>query len=106
LTRIEQLKEFLQNEPQDAFLNYALAIEYIGTGRGEEAQEIFAQLIKNQPEYSATYLHYGRYFEKLGNKERAEEIYRKGIVLTMRLREQHNLAELQTALNNMLYDEE
>ena len=26
--RIDQIKEMLQNEPNDSFLNYALALEY------------------------------------------------------------------------------
>ncbi|MEZ4843554.1 MAG: tetratricopeptide repeat protein [Bacteroidia bacterium] len=106
MDRIEQLKEFLKTEPRDEFLNYALAIEYIGLGETDMAKEIFENLIKHSPDYTATYYHLGKMHEKKGEKDLAEEIYRKGILLTQKNKNQHQLAELQSALNNMLYDEE
>lgn len=96
-----QLKEFLAKTPEDAFLNYALAIEYVGMGRDADAKTIFENLLETQPAYTATYYHLGKLYEREGRKDDAETIYRKGITITMKNREQHAMAELQNALSNL-----
>eukprot|EP01035_Chromulina_nebulosa_P000848 gene848-1146_t len=80
--RVIQLKQFLADTPNDAFLNYALAIEYVGMGND------------------------GKLYEREGRKDDAEAIYRKGITATMKKREQHAMAELQNALANLWIDDE
>ena len=72
-SRIEQIKQFLNDSPDDAFLNYALAIEYIGINEAELAKAIFIKLLENHPNYSATYYHYGKLILKEGNPELAKE---------------------------------
>lgn len=104
--RVAQLQVYLQDTPNDAFLNYALAIEYVGMERDEEAQPIFERLMATQPEYTATYYHLGKLYERAERKDDAETIYRKGIAITMKNREQHAMAELQNALANLWIDED
>ncbi len=106
MNRIKQLEDFLKNEPHDSFLNYALAIEYVGQEDFEKAKDLLTQLMARDPDYTATYYHLGKLFQKEGDKDKAEEIYTEGIRLTRLKREQHKLAELQTALNNMLFDDD
>ena len=106
MSRIKQLEDFLQKEPDDSFLNYALAIEYIGINEKSKAKDIFENIIKRDPDYTATYYHLGKLFQEEKNVDRAEEIYQEGIRLTRMRKEQHKLAELQTALNNMLFDDD
>lgn len=45
--RIEQLKEFLIEDPNDPFLIYALGLEYVKEKTPELAVETFLVLIKN-----------------------------------------------------------
>lgn len=104
--RIAQLQEFLRDTPKDAFLNYALAIEYVGLEKDNLAQPIFEQLLNEQPEYTATYYHLGKLLERIGNKDTAETIYKKGIAITMKRKEQHAMAELQNALTNLWIDDD
>jgi len=104
--RVIQLKEFLAQTPADPFLNYALAIEYVGMNNDAEARKLLESLRENNPEYTATYYHLGKLYEREGNKTAAEETYREGIIITMKNREQHALAELQNALTNMMIDED
>jgi tetratricopeptide (TPR) repeat protein len=105
-TRIAQLQDFLKDTPNDAFLNYALAIEYVGMEKDELAQPIFEQLLELQPEYTATYYHLGKLYERADRKDDAENIYKKGIAITIKNREQHALSELQNALTNLWIDDE
>lgn len=106
MDRIKQLEEFLKNEPEDSFLNYALAIEYVGLENYDKAKEILTQLIQRDPDYTASYYHLGKLYQREKELEKAQSVYEEGIRLTRAKREQHQLAELQTALNNMLFDDD
>jgi Tfp pilus assembly protein PilF len=106
MSRIKQLENFLKEEPEDSFLNYALAIEYVGLENYDKAKQILVELVKRDPDYTATYYHLGKLYQREKNIEKAEEIYQEGIRLTRAKREQHKLAELMNALNNMLFDED
>lgn len=105
MNRLEQLKEFLKNEPDDAFLQYAIAMELKGLGEVQEAMDRLNNLLTHKPEYTASYYHLGKLYQKQGDFTKAEEIFREGIRRTTLNKEQHQLAELQTALNNMLFGE-
>jgi len=96
----------LKDTPNDAFLNYALAIEYVGMEKDAIAQPIFEKLMDTQPEYTATYYHLGKLYERANRKNDAETIYKKGIAITMKNKEQHALAELQNVLTNLWIDDD
>ena len=106
MNRIKQLEDFLKNEPNDSFLNYALAIEYVGQEDYTKAKDLLNELMTRDPDYTATYYHLGKLYQRENDRVKAEEIYTEGIRLTRQKREQHKLAELQTALNNMLFDDD
>ncbi|MCC6722644.1 MAG: tetratricopeptide repeat protein [Bacteroidia bacterium] len=105
-SRIEQIKLFLKESPDDPFLNYALAIEYVAKKNQAEAKDIFQKLITKNPEYSATYYHYGKLLLSENKKNEAIEIFEKGIKVAKQNNEQHAASELLSALNEILYDED
>lgn len=105
MNRLEQLKSFLEREPNDPFLNYAMATELIASGQDEDAKVIFLKLLEESPEYSATYYHLGKLYEREGEAQLAEETYRAGIAITTKNREEHARRELQNALNELLFDD-
>jgi tetratricopeptide (TPR) repeat protein len=104
MSRKDQLLEFLKTSPKDDFLNYALAQEYISEGNDVAAQDLFNSLLEWHPNYVATYYHLGKLLERQGLKEQAMEMYRKGMEKAREAREQHSLAELQSALLELEYD--
>ena len=53
-SRLEKLLEFLQNEPNDEFLQYALATEYLRLNDTEKALQDYENLVKNHPDYVGT----------------------------------------------------
>lgn len=103
--RIKKLQLFLAESPDDAFLNYALANEYVSIGNDNQAALIFEQLLAKHPNYSATYYHLGKLLERKDDKEAARVCYEKGIAVTQQNKELHALAELRSALNNLLDDD-
>ncbi|NNJ56699.1 MAG: hypothetical protein HKP14_11220 [Bacteroidia bacterium] len=101
--RIEQIKTFLEKTPEDAFLNYALAIEYIALNKDDEAKSIFVKLIEVQPDYFATYYHLAKLYEREANDSKAIATYEAGINVTKRLGEKHALSELSAALEELTF---
>lgn len=105
-SRIEQIKNFLKETPNDTFLNYALAIEYVAINKTNEAKEIFIKLIETNPEYSATYYHFGKLLLVENKKDEAIKIFENGIKIAKNNNETHAASELLSALNEILYDED
>ncbi|GAA4148014.1 hypothetical protein GCM10022216_34530 [Sphingobacterium kyonggiense] len=97
-SRLEQLKEFLAESPQDPFLKYALTMEYVKLGDEEQALVGFENLIAEHPDYVGTYYHFGKFLEKAMEKERAIGIYEQGIQVAQAKRNFHALGELKNAL--------
>lgn len=44
--RLEKLLGMLEKQPQDTFLNYALAMEYLGAGNNNKASECFRKVLQ------------------------------------------------------------
>lgn len=98
MERLQQILDFLKESPQDPFLNYALAMEYLKLGQDAEALASFETMVREFPDYVGTYYHFGKFLEKSGNPERAAELYQQGISVARQSRKMHALSELQGAL--------
>lgn len=106
MERIDQIKDFLKDSPNDAFLNYALAQELIKLGDLDAALNQFLLLFETHPDYLATYYHLGKLYIKLGRKEEAMSIFDTGIEKSKNAGEQHTLSELQSAKLELEYDDD
>ena len=93
--RLEKLLEFLQNEPEDEFLLYALATEYLRLNETDKALEYYENLINNHPDYVGTYYHLGKLYEALDRKPDAISTYEKGMEVAKKKRDNHAFSELQ-----------
>lgn len=101
MNRLEQLKQFIEESPQDPFLYYAMTMEYLKLGDDEKAKEGFEYLISYYPSYVGTYYHFGKFLEKKNDFERAERIYSQGIGVSFAARNMHAMGELKSALNQL-----
>jgi tetratricopeptide (TPR) repeat protein len=106
-SRIEQLQEFLNEDSNDSFLRYALALEYVRVEKNDTARDCFLKLIKDDENYIATYYQLGKLYESLNDTEKAGEIYKKGIKIAQKSENKKTLLELQEAYNMLIeIDEE
>jgi len=96
-SKIEQLLEFLKEDPKDSFTIYALALEYEKYDN-TKAKEYYDLLLTEHPDYLATYYHAAKWYEK-SDRERAKAIYRSGITLARKEGKNKAYNELQNALN-------
>lgn len=103
MDRILLLKQYLEKSPDDAFLNHALALEYIKTNRDTEAIGLFEALLDRHPDYIGSYYHLGKALERAGRNTRAAKIYEKGLEVASRLKDQHAGSELQAAYDDLMY---
>ncbi len=98
-TRLAKLLEFFENDPNDSFILYALATEYNSLNDIEKAFNFYLRLLNDHPNYVGTYYHLGKLYEKQGEKDKAIDVYQKGMLIARSKRDMHALSELQGAYN-------
>ncbi|QJW90613.1 tetratricopeptide repeat protein [Spirosoma taeanense] len=94
--RIQQLIRFVQEEPGEPFNVYALAMEYMSS-QPAQARQYFDQLLTEHPDYLPTYYHAAALYADADQRDRAAELYEKGIALARAQNNQKTLQELQRA---------
>ncbi len=98
LPRKELIFDMLLKEPDDVFLNYALAMEHISSEEYKEAENQFKKVLSINPDYLPCFYQLGQVSEKLGNTEQAILFYRQGIALAQQQGNKKALGELNEAL--------
>ncbi len=99
--RLEILRQFVAEEPQDPFNHYALATELLKFDK-TESRQIFEYLLKNHADYLATYYHLGALYVELGENPLAKETYVKGIEIARKIGNEKALKELKGAYQMFL----
>ncbi|WP_242927180.1 tetratricopeptide repeat protein [Pontibacter vulgaris] len=99
--RIAQLHKFLEEDPNDPFTIYALAMEYKPTDK-EKALSYYTQLLTGHERYVGTYYHAAKLYEELGQNDEAERIYKKGMLISRQEGNLHAFSELQQAYNKLM----
>jgi tetratricopeptide (TPR) repeat protein len=98
---LQNLIAFYEEDPNDPFNIYALALEYQKTDNGQ-AELYFNKLLEEHPDYLATYYSAGAFFSALEKNEKAELIYQKGIDLALDKKNTKTHQELVRAYRSFL----
>jgi tetratricopeptide (TPR) repeat protein len=98
MDRVEQLRKFIEAQPQEAFPRYALALELKGRGDNAAAVAELQTLVGQAPDYLAAYLQLGMLLQALGRPGEAREAFTRGQELARRKGDGHTLSELTSAL--------
>jgi tetratricopeptide (TPR) repeat protein len=98
MPRLEQLLPLLAADPNDAFLRYAVAMEYAKQARHEEALAEFADLARRHPDYVAGYFMAGKTALQKGDRELAKSLYQQGIAAAQRVGDKHAASEMEADL--------
>lgn len=101
MSRREQLEQLLQSDPEDTFLNYALALAYVAEGRRAEGLDRLAQVIQRDPDYVAAYFQRGQLLAENGDTEAARDIVQQGVVVARRVGDAHAAAEMSGFLETL-----
>lgn len=100
VNRLQKLLDFLENEPNDPFLKYALATEYVTANDPVKALFYYEDLISNHPDYVGTYYHLGKLYEALDRKPEAVKTYQDGMLAARKASDMHAFSELQAVFNS------
>jgi tetratricopeptide (TPR) repeat protein len=100
-SRLELLREIVQNAPDDTFARYGLAMELSNSGKPTEAWQHFDYLLAHHPNYSPTYYQAGKLLAGQGRREEARRVLAKGIEVTAQKGESHAQSELEAALEQL-----
>lgn len=103
MERINQLKQFAAEEPDDPFNLYALALEYLKTD-ANEANKIFEKLTQTHPDYLPTYYPYAQSMVERKDFEKAEMIFQKGMEIARAKNDHKTLSEIQAAYNDWKWE--
>jgi lipoprotein NlpI len=101
--RINQLLQYYQEEPNDPFNIYALALEYLKLDP-IKAQEYFDLLLSTNEQYVPAYYHAAKLYQDLGNKGRAIQLYEKGMQIAKQLHDLKAARELQSAYEELTFE--
>lgn len=103
MDRIERIKQMLQANPADSFLQHALALEYLKLGEEEAATELFKNVLKGDENYVGSYYQLAKLLEQRDQLDEAKIIYEKGMLKAKEAGDLHAYNELRTAYEELIY---
>lgn len=103
MERIARILAFLEQNPKDNFLRHALALEYIKTGKLQEARALFEAVLTDSPDYVGSYYHLAKLLEQLDESALAIQWYEKGMEAAKAAGDNHALNELRAAYDDLMY---
>lgn len=101
--RIKLLHKYHEEDPDDPFNLYALALEYLNADPAKSL-ELFETLLDRHPDYLPTYYHAAKLHQENGHKENAIQIYQRGIELAKRSSDAKAVRELRSAYDELMFE--
>lgn len=101
MDKVASLKEILEQDPQNAFARYGLAMELAGQGQTEAALGEFDRLRADHPDYTAGYFMAAQTLAKAGRESEAKQRLVDGMSCARRTGNQHALREMQAMLDDL-----
>lgn len=99
--RLNMLREFLEQNPGDAFARYGLAMEYSRLGQNDIALEQFRRLLELHPDYTNAYFMAAQTLERAGRTAEARTMLETGIAAAKRTGNKHALSEMSGMLEEL-----
>jgi predicted Zn-dependent protease len=101
MDRVASLKQILEDNPENAFARYGLALEYSRAGDVTAALAEFKSLLAKQPDYVPAYQMAGQMLASADRVEEACDYLQKGIAVAQRLGNAHARSEMETLLEEI-----
>ena len=101
MDKIASLREILEQDPQNAFARYGLAMEFAGNGQIDTALSEFDRLLTDHPDYTAGYFMSAQALARAGRQAEAKQRLIEGTACAQRTGNQHALREMQAMLDEM-----
>ena len=99
--RLKSLFELYKKDPNDSFVTYGIALEYISTGNYDEAEKYLTKVITKDPDYVPAYMQLAQVKENLNKIEDAKDIYKRGIEVAKKNNELRTASEMEEFLSEL-----
>jgi len=99
--RVEAMRKFVEEYPDNPFPRYALAMEYRRAGQPAEAEDTLRGLVARVPDYVAGWQQLGQLLEDEGRADEAREAYGKGIEAARRAGNAHAASEMEAGIERL-----
>jgi len=100
-SRKQQIETMLREDPNDPFLNYGLAMEYVSAGEDAAAVARFQHLFEVAPDYVPGYLMAAQTLVRLNRNDDARSMLQRGLVAAQKSHNQHASEEMQALLETL-----
>jgi tetratricopeptide (TPR) repeat protein len=101
MNRVEMLTQILDQNPNDAFARYGLAMEHAKSGDVETAIQEFKKLLDFHPDYAAGYFMAAQTLAKAGRNDEARTYLQDGISAAARTGNAHAKGEMEAMLEEL-----
>ncbi|HUL34294.1 MAG TPA: tetratricopeptide repeat protein [Candidatus Eisenbacteria bacterium] len=101
-TRRQKLEEFLEQNPNDAFTRYGVALECLRENDLACAEAHFKTLLEANPDYVPGYQMYAQTLAEHDRAEAAKALLNKGIAAANRQGNQHARSEMEALLAQLI----
>lgn len=101
ISRLQMLSQFLEQNPNDAFARYGLAMEHSKAGQTEQALAEFNKLLELHPDYTNGYFMAAQTLERAGRTPEAKTMLEKGVEAAKRTGNKHALSEMSGMLEEL-----
>ena len=98
MSRIKDLEDLLDANPDDPFIIYALAREHEAQFNTMQAVLMYEYLINNHPAYIASYYHYSKLLYEAGNRTQALALLKRGIEEGIKEKDLHSVGEMKSLI--------
>ena len=101
MDRIAMLTEILEQNPEDVFARYGLAMEYSKAGDVERALMEFKTLLEKNPDYTPGYFMAAQTLASAERTEEAKRMLADGIASAVRTGNKHAQSEMTSMLEEL-----
>ncbi|MEX0680752.1 MAG: tetratricopeptide repeat protein [Balneolales bacterium] len=99
--RIAKLQEFLNEDSNDSFSRFALALEHLKLDDVNTARSHFEYIRDHHPGYVGVYYHLGKLYQQSGEHKKASTTFIAGISVAQNENDLHAASELEQALKDL-----
>ncbi len=98
MSRMAKIQQMLQADPNDVFLNFSLAMEYVKEGRPDEAVQQFARVSKLDPNHVSAYYQQANALVGLCRAAEARQVLERGVEAARRTGDGHMVDKMSEML--------
>ena len=98
MSRIEQIRELLEKDPDDVFLNFSLAMELVARGSRDEALAGYDRVLELDGDYVTAYYRKADLLIEARRDDEARRTLRAGIEAAERANDEHMKAKMTEML--------